>query len=265
MSEEALQRERERQQALLQSLWRLCADPGLQPWLRAAEAPRTARGLVAYRSNAGANAERALAIDFPTVQALIGDEAFAGLSRACWRAHPPLHGDMAQFGAELPGFIETDERLAELPYLADVARLDRLVALAGSAADAAPAEGFELLGQEEPDHLAFVAAPGFAVLRSRYPVVSIWRAHREGEDAEAHFAAARMAMDQQQGENALVWRRDWQVQIEPVDEREARWCDAVHAEHSLGLALQLAAEGFEFEPWLLRALRQRQVLGVKRL
>jgi hypothetical protein len=120
----ALQREQRRQQALLQALWQPQQQHGsLTDWLRAPGTALTQRGLQAYAANAGASAERALAASFPTVQALVGDEAFAGLARACWRALPPERGDLACFGAALPGFIEADTLLADVPYLADCARL----------------------------------------------------------------------------------------------------------------------------------------------
>src|SRR5690242_17624053 len=134
MNEAELQRERERQQALLSSL--LTRDErGLQGWLSHAAA-RTQRGMQAYQANAGASAERALAASFPTVQALMGEESFAAMARAFWHANPPLRGDLAWFGEALPAFIADSEQLADVPYLSDVARLDWLLALAERAADA---------------------------------------------------------------------------------------------------------------------------------
>jgi hypothetical protein len=254
--------ELERQQALLQLLWRRQPDAALVPLLR--PGPRQARGLGAYRANAGANAERALAATYPTVQALLGEEAFAGLARACWNACPPAHGDMARFGESLPGFIEAEQRLADLPYLADVARLEALIAQAECAADAEPApQTFERLASEDPERLRFALAPGFAVLRSPHPVVAIWRAHQPGENADAWFETARHAMQAGQGEAALVWRQGWKAQVQAIDEAAARWGELLCAGASLGQALSQAPQAFGFEPWLLQALPQGWVLGVE--
>jgi hypothetical protein len=93
------------------------------------------RGLQAYRANAGALAERALAAAYPDRAQLLGDESFAGMARAYWHHHAPVLGDVARWGAELPAFIAAAEQLAEEPYLADVARLDWAVHMAQSAAD----------------------------------------------------------------------------------------------------------------------------------
>ncbi|MBL0094465.1 MAG: putative DNA-binding domain-containing protein [Piscinibacter sp.] len=60
---------------------------------------RAERGLAAYRANASALAERALAAACPTLQAMLGEADFAALARAFWRDHPPQRGDLGEWGA----------------------------------------------------------------------------------------------------------------------------------------------------------------------
>lgn len=258
MNGDGIERERRRQQALLEALWPREPAGAWDDWLRAPGAALTQRGLQAYRANAGAVAERALASAFPTVQALIGDEAFAALARACWRACPPTRGDMAWFGAALPGFIE-QEPLEDAPYLADSARLDWALSRAESAADVPPEpQSLALLAEADPSSLRFIAAPGLVLLRSPYPVVSIWRAHCEGD-----LALARVALEAGQGEAALVWRRGWKAGAQAVDAATAQWTEALLAGHSIGTALDAMPADFGFEPWLLKALEQQWIAGVR--
>ncbi len=258
------EREHARQQALLQALWRRAPEAALAPWLRPGALQQ--RGLQAYRANAGANAERALAAVFPTVQALVGEESFAALARACWHALPPDKGDMACFAQALPAFVDHDVQLADVPYLADVARLELLLAQAEAAPDAAAgAAEFELLAEAEPEALRFVLVPGAALLRSAWPVVSLWQAHRPGEGAGAHAQAARRALQAGEGEAAFVWRQGWKARLQAVDAPVAAWCDALLGGASIGSALQAAGAGFDFEAWLLQALPQGWVLGVRRV
>lgn len=262
MSGPGSQPEHARQQALLAALWRRQPDESLGSLLQSG--PLQARGLQAYRANAGANAERALAADFPVVQALVGAEAFAALARACWSTCAPAKGDMRWFGDALPGFIETEPPLADLPYLADVARLEALLARAESAADVqASPHSFERLADEEPGRLRFVLAPGFAVLRSAYPVVTLWRAHQPHEDAQALFGSAQAALQDGEGETALVWRQDWKGRVHAMDAPDAAWAEALQSGISLGEALARPPESFNFEPWLLQALPNGWVLGVQ--
>ena len=81
------------------------------------------QGLQAYRANAAASARRAMADAYPTVQQLLGCEAFAALTQAHWHGQRPRRGDLAVWGEALPDFIANADQLAAEPYLADVARL----------------------------------------------------------------------------------------------------------------------------------------------
>ena len=124
--------------------------PSLNLWLRES-GERAGHALAAYRGNASAIAERALASAFPTVQQLLGDESFALLARALWHHAPPQRGDLACWGDALPGWIERDAQLADEPYLADVARVDWAVHTIEQAADVEPpAAGLALLAEHDP-------------------------------------------------------------------------------------------------------------------
>jgi hypothetical protein len=150
-----------------------------------------------------------------------------------------------------------------LPYLADVARLDALVARAEAAQDrSADLQSFSLLAEAEPAALAFETAPGWAVLRSSHPVVTLWRAHHE---PQAGFEAAREAIARGDAEPALVWRQGWKARVLALPGAEVAWCEALACGADIAAALAAAGEGFDFEAWLLQALQQSQVVGVRPL
>ena len=67
-------REALRQQMLLRALLGDARPGVVAGWLR--DGPRVDAGLAAYRANAGALAERALAAAYPTVQQLLGEVSF---------------------------------------------------------------------------------------------------------------------------------------------------------------------------------------------
>jgi hypothetical protein len=260
------QREALRQQLLLRALWRDNTVAAVQGWLR--EDPQRAhRGLNAYAATAGANAERALALSFPTVAALVGDASFGLLARAYRLAHPPVRGDLAWLGQHFPGFIEADPQLADVPYLADVARLDALLDHAERAADVQPQpQTLLLLQQLDPAEVALQLAPGAALLRSRWPVVSIRDAH-QGPEAPAQadpFAAARDALERGEAQCALVWRQGFKPRAAVLGEADAGFMEALLQGHTLGGALAQAGPHFEFEPWLLRALSLGWLLAARR-
>lgn len=254
-----------RQQMLLRALLGDARPGVVAGWMRnpsGATGRQFERGLAAYRANAGALAERALAAAFPTLQQLIGEESFGALARHFWQRQPPLAGDMALWGERLPAFVADAQSLADEPYLADVARVDWAVHVAERAADAPAVQGLELLAVLDPSQLRLQLAAGTALVESAHPVVSIWQAHRAAAAAAAdgdRFAAVRAAFAAGQGEIALVFRRAWVPCVRAVAAAEARFTAALLARQTLGAALQSGGESFDFQAWLIAALQQRLV------
>ena len=253
------EREALRQRMLLRALRGDAGSAVLQGWLRNDVA--AGRGLGAYRANAGAAAERALASAFPTVRQLMGEHDFAALARAHWQAAPPRECDLGRFGAALPAFIADSASLADEHYLADVARLDWAVHLAERAADApAAAAGLALLAEGDPLRLVLRARPGTALVDSPHPVATIWLAHRS--DAPDRFDAVRAAFAAGAGEHALVRREGWRAVVETLDAADAAFTHAVLDGVPLAAALHRAGAGFVFETWLVRALRDAWLVDV---
>lgn len=252
--------EHQRQALLLRALWRQGTDAALAGWLRPGPVG-AARGLAAYRGNGEGLAARALAASHATVAQLMGDDSFAAMARAYWRLNPPEHGDMARYGASLADFIAADPQLADEPYLADVARLDWAVQGLETAADGEPPAGLEQLAGEAPEALRLRLRPGLAVLASRWPVVTIWQAHRD--TGAARFAPVRQALAQGRAETALVWRDGWRPVVQALPPDQAAFMQAllqgrtlgVSLDHALSAAAAAGADGFDFEAWLLQALQ----------
>ena len=257
--------EARRQQRLLQALWQPASSAALAGWWRQSPG-RAARGLAAYRANGLAVAERALAAAYPTVAQLLGDEALAAVARRLWRAQPPQRGDLACWGRGLAEALAADPALDDWPWLADVARLDLAVADAEQAADA-PEAAPDLQALAGPDAGAarLCCVPGLAVLRSRWPLVTLWQAHQAGSDTP--LAQAQQALQAGQAQNALVWRRGWRAQVLPLGEADVVFTAAVLAQQPLAQALAApAAAGhadWSFEAWLLQALAQRWITGLQ--
>ena len=262
-------KEAARQQMLLSRL--LGDDPAGHetPWLQAIAAAGDAaleRGLGAYRANAGALAERALAAAFPTLQQLIGEPSFAALARDFWRQQPPAAGDMGTWGEGLPDFVAAAASLADEPCLADVARVDWAVHVAERAADAAAVRGLELLAALDPSQLHLQLVAGTALVESAHPVVAIWHAHRKAPvDGDDRFAAVRAAYADGRGETALISRQGWLPCVLSLSPAEARFTRALLASQTLDSALVQAGEDFGFEAWLIAALQQQRLLAVRPL
>lgn len=251
-------REARRQGRLLAALW--ATGPAAAPPQAGVRerGARLERGLGAYRANAASIAERALAAAYPTVQALVGSEDFAVLARALWRASPPPRGDLAQWGRELPAFIEAERDFDPWPYLADCARLDAAVQTCESAADADLERGtLMLLAERAPDTLRLRLLPSLQLLASDWPVATLHAAHQQPAEADTDaFAPVRDALAARRGESVVVARIGWRAHVLPIDPASFGWMQALHAGLALDAALAAAGDAFDFDPWLVLALQR---------
>jgi hypothetical protein len=266
-----------RQQALLRALWvgrvedredrDRDRDGGVAAFLHE-HGERAAQGLRAYRANAGALADRALTAVFGTVREMVGADNFEHLAHEYALAQPPDRGDMGEWGAEFPAWIEAHAAFREWPYLGDCARVDWAVHRCERAADAEfDAASFARLESDAPERLLIVPMPGTAVLASAWPIVAMHRAHHPepGEATEAAFADVRAALHAQAGEQALVARSGWRAHVHAVDAATMAWTRLLLEGVPLGTALEQCGSGFDFVAWLTRALREGWLKEVRRL
>ena len=246
------QTEAARQSALLAALRGTAPAPSAR---LAEQGARLQLGLEAYRAHAAATAERALAAAYPTLLALVGAEDFARLARALWRDAPPQRGDLAQWGQDLPTFVEAQADLAEWPYLGDCARLDAAIVRCEGAADAVlDRDTLGWLAEHAPDTLRLRLAPAVQLLASRWPVAALHAAHRH--DGDAAVAAVREALAAGNAESVVVARTGWRAEVTPVDAPVFAWMQALQARRTLAEALQRAGPEFDFNAWLLQALQR---------
>lgn len=187
-----------------------------------------------YRNNVVVSLREALAAAFPVVQRIVGDEFFAAMAGVFVRAHPPTSPLLMHYGDDLPGFLETFPPLAELPYLADVARLERARLRAFHAADATPlaADAFAALDAQALETVRVALLPGTAIVRSAHPIVTIL-AMNDGDAEPAPIA-------EWHGEDALVARDGFAVAVRRLPPGGAVFLDALARGDTLGAAANAA-------------------------
>jgi hypothetical protein len=120
-----------------------------------------------------------LAEQFPVVRRLAGGESFAAVARRFLATHGYATLDMAGLQA-FPDFLRSCGREASFEYVADIAALESARAKASAAAPAAPLDDAVLAAglAGDPARLRLVLHPSVSLLRSRFPVVSIWELNR---------------------------------------------------------------------------------------
>src|ERR1700757_1832132 len=91
-----------------------------------------------YRNNVTVSLIDALVAIYPAVQRITGAEFFRAMARFHVRATPPTSPLLFEYGRDFPAFIGSYEYAQDIPWLADVARIERAWLDAYHAADAPP-------------------------------------------------------------------------------------------------------------------------------
>ncbi|SMF44236.1 Putative DNA-binding domain-containing protein [Alteromonadaceae bacterium Bs31] len=153
-----------------------------------------------YRNNVFHSMTEVLQDTFSSVASVVGDDFFEALATAFIKSSPPSQPAMIHFGENFPNFIENFEHSRQLPYLADLARLEwaEHSAYYKAEAQALPLESFTSLSNTELANAIFTFHPSFHLLRSSYAIFSITEMLRSEEIAET--------TNYQHSENVLIIR-----------------------------------------------------------
>jgi len=203
---------------------------GLTAW----NGPQPARRFSVYRNNVAIGLIGALASRFPAAERIVGEEFFAAMAHEFIRLHPPRSPLLLAYGDDFPDFAGSFEPAQEIPYLADVMRLEALRGRAYHAADAMPLDA-ALVATIEPAGLAeltLVPHPSASVARSTYPAVTIW-AMNTGEIELADI-------DDWTGEDALVIRPQMTVEVHRLPPGGATFLKELFSGVALGQAYETA-------------------------
>jgi hypothetical protein len=169
-------------------------------------------GFAVYRNTTPNALIEALRGNYPVVGEIVDADAFEALAFGYSRRHPPSDPVLLGYGERFADFVATQPWIDELPYLPDVARIERLWTEAHLAADAPP------LGMTD---LAALGADGWMDLRlslhpaARFawlstPAMTIWQAHQK----EAGFETLEPAW---RPEGALLTRPTYEVRALEID------------------------------------------------
>jgi Putative DNA-binding domain len=202
------------------------------------------RRFAVHRNNVVVALVDVLAAAFPVTQALVGEAFFRAMARERLRIDPPCSPIVTEYGAGFAEFIAGFAPAADVPYLADMARLEWLRAQAYHAADAMPVSTDAYLALlNTPARLADTCVtlhPACHWLHSDYAVHSIWNAHQRVDDpGDADLGAIRIDAP----EDVLVMRPQWDVQVTALPVGGITWLDALRDGWPLGAALARVADG----------------------
>lgn len=215
-----------------------------------------------YRNNVFHSLGTALAELYPVVKQLVGEEYFKACARTYLQDFPPRNAAMVNFGDSFPGFIQNFEPLSGYPWMADVARLE-LAWHESYHAEDAPSLDADKLINFSPERLAnsqITLHPSVRLIRSPYPVYSIWLAHQEDNEPQD-----TIELDTG-GENLCIFRPEYEVKLKSLDNVSMLLLENLHEGVKLSDAIDRTLEAFpdfDIEMVLAETIRDGLFLDIK--
>lgn len=161
-----------------------------------------------YRNNVILSLITAMADTYPVIKRLLGDEFFNAIAKEFVRNNPPQKPSLLFYGEDFIDFIRHFPACSEMPYLADVAKLEWYNVRAFHAADE-PLFDNNLLATVAPESLAevsFTLQSSVYLMCSDWPVDTIWEENLKEE-------VATLNIEDYAANNLLIYRHELQVQV----------------------------------------------------
>jgi hypothetical protein len=207
----------------------------IAPFIRAAGI-EPARRIAIYRNNWRENCLANLAAAYPVLKRLVGDDYFRQLAREFQGLYPSRSGNLQHLGAPLAEFLGGRFARTQFAYFADIARLEWAYQEILVAADHDALDVGRLATVPEPDwaKLGFALHPAVRLVRSDFPVLTIWSAHQPGTEGMA-IDNTTIALDSG-GENVLLRRTSSEVEMRRLPRAEFAFLESLARGQSLAAA-----------------------------
>jgi len=228
------------------------------PGLLGPDGQPSARRFAVYRNNVMAGLIDAVSDAFPVLLRLVGAEFFRAMAGVYARAEPPASPILLAYGASFPEFVAAFPPLLKMPWLSDVARLERAWTEVYHAAEASPADVSPLLSMP-PAVLGTLCVdlhPALRLVRSAHPVLTIWQRNQPGETP--------LPLDVDQPQDVLILRPAAKVQMILLDPGVAAFLARLQAGETLSAAATagfLATPRFDFAKALSALLLSGALTG----
>lgn len=213
-------------------------DPERAPpsGLRSAFRPDDAGRFTVYRNNVASSLIKALGEIFPATRRIVGDRFFDAMAHAFVVDHPPHSPLLFRYGEGFPVFVEAFEPARKMPYLADLARLEKAWLDAWHAADATPldSEALASIPVARLPSCRLIAHPAARIVASHFAIADLFRPNREGVGAQR--------IDASVAQTVLVARPAYAVTATMIAEDEAVFIRSLIDGHPLEAAANAALD-----------------------
>ncbi len=201
----------------------LRSTAGIESEVLGSERVSAATRLGIYGNAYAARLIEAMESNYPALARLL-DEDFEGLARAYVARYDSPFFSIRWYGDELADFLARDERYAEIPVLAELARWEWALRGAFDAADAPvlKAEALATVAPADWAQLRFTFHPSVARLALHWNVPALWQA-LTGDTERPQTSFSRNAVDW------VIWREDFTSYFRSLEPPEGRVLDGALA------------------------------------
>ncbi len=205
-------------------------------WLNPQGSAQGIERLSVYAAGYIARTHDGLLEAFQAVCNLVGADYFHDLVKDYVRQYPSKTYNLSLIGKNLPEFLETSPLKQTFPFLPDLARLEWLIVESFHAFDEKPVDQseFSKVPVEEWEAAKFKFQPSVRLFESNWQIADIWKARRKLEGTKLNI--------QKTIQRVLIFRRDFQVQIETLEALQFSLYERLMKGETLGEACEILAD-----------------------
>lgn len=188
--------------------------------------------LAVYRNNIVGSLTDVMLDSFPTLKALVGEEFLTQMGRSFILEHPPSHGCLNFYGTGFDQYIENFPPAQELPYLADIARLEIALNDSYYAKDegALTPQSLGNIPEAELSTLPLILMDHVKLIQSLYPLDEIYNfCNTENPDGELDLNAG--------GVKLMIFRADLETHLKTLSDSEFHFLSLCEKQAALSDAI----------------------------
>ena len=167
-----------------------------------------------YRRSITATLNRALREIYPVCCRLVGERFFDAMGKKYQQQFASHSADLAEYGSEFAVFISGFKPVAELVYLADVARLELAWHRAFNAADEGGIDlaALDSTSEDEKTRIIFHLPVSASLIASKFPIHRIWQVNNQPDfKGDGH-----VDLDEG-GVMLIIWRQGHSMRLDPLE------------------------------------------------
>ena len=136
-----------------------------------------------YRNNLQEGFTKTLALEFPVIQRLVGEDYFRQLALRFLGRHPSNSGDLHHIGTPFAAFLRGEFAGTTYEYFADVAALEWAwqECLVAEDDEALDPKALQAVPPHDYVRLQFALRKAVRLLESAFPIMRIWEVNQPGE------------------------------------------------------------------------------------